>query len=133
MPINVKCVKCAQVGNLTIKKTKTRGVMYEYYYLQHYIRETKKIAWCYIGSYNKLPGEYKDKVKEIETIHNYTQQSKDYTQQMVDLENLYSDSFIQNRNELTSGCGLAWSRTGASQASNPGSNPGSRTNKVMFL
>ena len=70
MPINVKCVKCGQVRNLTIKKTKTRGVMYEYYYLQHYIRETKKIEWCYIGSYSKLPGEYKDKVKEIKTIHN---------------------------------------------------------------
>ena len=77
MPINVKCVKCGQVGNLTIKKTKTRGVMYKYYYLQHYIRETKKIEWCYIGSYNKLPREYKEQIREIRTIHNdYTQQEK---------------------------------------------------------
>lgn len=90
MPINVKCVKCGQEGNLTIKKTKTRGVMYEYYYLQHYIRETKKIEWCYIGSYSRLPGEYKDKVKENETIHNYTQQSEDYTQQQKNV-NLDSD------------------------------------------
>ena len=86
MPINVKCVKCGQVGNLTIKKCKTRGIMYEYCYLQHYIRETKKIEWRYIGSYSKRPGKYKDKVKEIKTIHNYTQQSKNYTQQ----ENIFN-------------------------------------------
>ncbi len=73
MLINVTCIKCGQVENLTVKKTKTRGIMYEYYYLQHYTRESKKIAWCYIGSYSKLPKEYKYKVKEIK---DYTQQQK---------------------------------------------------------
>jgi len=35
----VKCIKCGRIGNLTIKKTKTREVTYEYYYIQHYIKE----------------------------------------------------------------------------------------------
>jgi len=70
MLTNVTWIKCGQVENLTVKKTKTRGVVYEHYYLEHYIRETKKIAWCYIGSYSKLPKEYKYKVEEIKTIHN---------------------------------------------------------------
>ncbi len=33
--------------------------------------------------------------------------------------------------EYQCGCGLAWSRTEASQASNPGSNPGSRTTPIF--
>ena len=70
MQLNVTWVKCEQEKNLTVKNTKSRGVVYEHYYLQHYIRESKKIAWCYIGSYSKLPEEYKDKIKEIKTIHN---------------------------------------------------------------
>ena len=67
----VTCARCGKIGNLTTKKTKTRGVTYEYYYVQHYLKETDKIEWCYLGSYDKLPREYREK---LEDIH------KDYTQ-----------------------------------------------------
>ena len=70
----IKCIKCGRIGNLTIKKTKTRGVTYQYYYVQHYIKETNKIEWCYLGSLNKLPEEYK---RTLQEDRNYTQH---YTQ-----------------------------------------------------
>lgn len=67
----VICVRCGRQGNLTTKKTKTSGKTYEYYYVQHYIKETAKIKWCYLGSFKNLPEEYKELVKS--TVTNYTQ------------------------------------------------------------
>lgn len=124
MTLSVKCVKCGRVGSLTVKKTKTRDKYYQYYYTQHYLKENNKIEWCYIGSYDKLPEEYKEKIDEIQTIHNHTQQYEDYTQRQ---DSLKSTSISQNRNVSQCGCGLVWSRIEAFQASSPGSNPGSRT------
>jgi hypothetical protein len=46
---------------------------------------------------------------------------------MKTVENLNSATLRQNMNEASCGCGLDWSRIEAFQASNPGSNPGSRT------
>ena len=81
--MRVKCVKCNRTGNLTIKKTKTRDTYYEYYYVQHYIKETGKIEWCYIGSYDKLPDKYKEMLKK-DAVHNSTQH---YTQNDQNLNN----------------------------------------------
>ena len=66
-----------RIGNLTIKKTKSHGTTYEYYYVQHYIKETDKIEWCYLGSYSKLSQEYKDKLEKTNSHkeHNYTQKN----------------------------------------------------------
>ena len=55
----VKCIKCGRIGNLTIKKTKSHGITYEYYYVQHYMKESDKIEWCYLGRYESLPEDYK--------------------------------------------------------------------------
>ena len=79
----VQCIKCGRTGNLTTKKTKSHGTTYEYYYIQHYIKETDKIEWCYLGKYDRLPQDYKDKLeqnavhKESSYIQDYTQTSKD--------------------------------------------------------
>ncbi len=67
----VTCTKCGRIGNLTTKKTKTRGVTYEYYYVQHYLKETDKIEWCYLGNYDKLSNEYKEKLED--TYKDYPQ------------------------------------------------------------
>ena len=116
-----------RIGNLTIKKTKSHGATYEYYYVQHYIKETDKIEWCYLGSYNKLTQEYKDKLKKNNRNErtNYTQNC---TQTNTETEKPKTSSKSQNR----SGRSLAWSRTSASQAGDPGSNPGDRTTKWHF-
>jgi len=75
----VTCVKCGREGNLTTKKTRTSGKTYTYYYVQHYIKETDKIEWCYLGSFEKLLEEYKELVKS--TVHKrYTQNKGNYTQ-----------------------------------------------------
>jgi hypothetical protein len=81
----IKCIKCGKIGNLTIKKTKNHGTTYEYYYVQHYIKETKKIRWCYSGRYKTLPTEYKETLQKDKATHNNTQQ---YTQNNSNTENL---------------------------------------------
>ena len=80
----VKCIKCGEIGNLTIKKTKSHGTTYEYYYVQHYIKETDKIRWCYLGRYETLPTEYKEILQKDRPIHNNTQH---YTQNNRKSEN----------------------------------------------
>jgi hypothetical protein len=69
----VKCIKCGEIGNLTIKKTKSHGTAYEYYYVQHYIKENDKIRWCYLGKYESLPTEYKEILQKEKVIHNNIQ------------------------------------------------------------
>lgn len=73
----VKCIKCGRVGNLTIKKTKSHGTEYEYYYVRHYLNESDEIEWCYLGSYELLPKDYREKLQKDKPIHNNTQ---NYTQ-----------------------------------------------------
>jgi len=59
-----------------------KKMKYPNYYVQHYQKEDDKVKWCYIGSNNKLPDEYKIKINyyEDQTLHNYTQQYNDFTQ-----------------------------------------------------
>ena len=98
----VKCIKCGEIGNLTIKKTKSHGTTYEYYYVQHYIKETDKIRWCYLGRYETLPTEYKEILQKDKAIHNNTQH---YTQNNSNTENL--NSRLVNENKLEKECGVA--------------------------
>ena len=98
----VTCIKCGRRGNLTTKKTKTSGKTYEYYYVQHYIKETAKIEWCYLGLFKKLPEEYKELVKS--TVHNYTQ---NHTQNKVESNNLKSELKSVTRSEIQRAGSLA--------------------------
>ena len=120
--MRVKCVKCGRIGNLTTKKTKSHGTTYEYYYVQHYIKSTGKIEWCYLGRYDSLPLEYK------EAIHNNTQH---YTQNDRNLNNFESTFISENTEEMLRGRRLAWSRLRASGVRDPGSNPGDPTNQEI--
>jgi hypothetical protein len=55
--VNVICIKCKREGSLTKKQTISKGITYEYWYIEHHIGD--KIKWCYLGKYEKLPEEYK--------------------------------------------------------------------------
>jgi hypothetical protein len=44
---------------LTMKTTKSKGKTYRYYYVQHYLKGNRT-RWCYLGSYNDLPEEYRE-------------------------------------------------------------------------
>jgi len=64
--VNVTCIKCDRKGSLTKKQTKSKGITYEYWYVEHHIG--KKIKWCYLGKYEKLPQQYKDLIhKDTQT------------------------------------------------------------------
>ena len=120
----VKCIKCGRIGNLTIKKTKSHGTTYEYYYVQHYIKETNKIEWCYLGRYDNLAEEYKEKLQDIHKKPDYTQT---YTQMTSKQENPKSSISNEIKTESKRGCRLAWFRLGDLGSLDPGSNPGSPT------
>ena len=100
----VKCIKCSKIGNLTIKKTKSHGTTYEYYYVQHYIKETDKIRWCYLGRYETLPTEYKEILQKDRAIHNNTQH---YTQNNSNTENLNLRLVNENKQGNTRAGSLA--------------------------
>ena len=55
--VKVICIKCGREGSLTKKKTVSKGITYEYWYVEHHVG--KKIKWCYLGKYEKLPEQYK--------------------------------------------------------------------------
>ena len=86
----VECIKCGRIGNLTIKKTKSHGTTYEYYYVQHYIKESDKIEWCYLGSYESLPQDYRETLQRDKAIHNNTQNC-------TQTENTRIESLSKNR------------------------------------
>ena len=67
--VKVQCIKCNREGSLTKKQTKSKGITYEYWYVEHHIRD--KIKWCYLGKYEKLPDAYK------KLIHKDTQNVKE--------------------------------------------------------
>jgi hypothetical protein len=93
----VKCIKCDRIGNLTIKKTKSHGTYYEYYYVQHYLKESNKIEWCYLGRYDSLPEDYRETLHKEKGIHNNTQN-------MIEPNNLKSSPVYGN----VGGRSLAW-------------------------
>lgn len=82
--VRVKCIKCGEDGNLTTKQTKTRGRTYLYYYVQHYLKGNRN-KWCYLGSYDKLPVEYKKVLSSIDIN----------TQNIDKMENLDSRRFSE--------------------------------------
>ena len=103
--MQVKCIKCQRIGNLTTKKTKTRGLTYVYYYVQHFVKETSKIEWCYLGLLDKLPQEY---LKLLETTHkdyNYTQHIH---KNNAELESLNLNSNSQKKQEYSSAPIAQW-------------------------
>ena len=75
--VQVTCIKCGREGSLTKKQTVSKGITYEYWYVEHHIG--KKIKWCYLGKFEKLPEQYK------QLIHKDTQH---YTQNDRNLNNL---------------------------------------------
>jgi len=85
--VNVICIKCDKEGSLTKKQTKSKGITYEYWYVEHHIKD--KIKWCYLGKYESLPNEYK------QLIHKDTQRSTQNTQKS---ENPKSSPIQQNNN-----------------------------------
>ena len=86
--VKVQCIKCSREGSLTKKQTKSKGITYEYWYVEHHIGD--KIKWCYLGKYDKLPEEYK------KLIHKDTQTD---TQSRVHAEKP-SSSFINENKPL---------------------------------
>ena len=73
----VICSKCGEEGSLTRKRTVSKGITYEYWYVEHHIGD--KIKWCYMGKSDGLPDEYKS------LIHKNTQ---DDTQRTNNTETL---------------------------------------------
>jgi hypothetical protein len=66
--VKVQCIKCNREGSLTKKPTKSKGITYVYWYIEHHIGN--KIKWCYLGKYEKLPEEYKSLIhKDTQTTH----------------------------------------------------------------
>ena len=63
--VKVQCIKCDREGSLTQKQTKSKGITYVYWYIEHHIGN--KIKWCYLGKYEKLPEEYKRLVTDTQT------------------------------------------------------------------
>jgi len=55
--VKVQCIKCNREGSLTKKQTKSKGITYVYWYVEHHIGD--KIKWCYLGKYEKLSDDYK--------------------------------------------------------------------------
>jgi len=100
--VKVQCIKCKREGSLTKKQTKSKGITYEYWYIEHHIGN--KIKWCYLGKFEKLPDEYK------QLIHKYTQT---YTQNTSKSETSKSCFSNQNSLEKNGGRSLAWTRTSA--------------------
>ena len=64
--VKVQCIKCSREGSLVKKQTKSKGLSYVYWYVEHHIGN--KIKWCYLGKYEKLPEEYKSLIhKDTQT------------------------------------------------------------------
>jgi len=82
--VKVQCIKCSREGSLTKKQTKSKGITYVYWYVEHHIGN--KIKWCYLGKYEKLPDAYK------KLIHKDTQ---------TDTQNIPTRKHITNNLKLS--------------------------------
>ena len=40
--VKVQCIKCSREGSLTKKQTKSKGITYEYWYVEHHIGDKIK-------------------------------------------------------------------------------------------
>ena len=88
--MQVTCIKCNNTGILTKKPTVSKGIKYEYWYVQHvsFKEGRRKTKWCYIGK--ELPKEYQELIHKE---HSYTQSD---TQTSTNLEKPKSSSFYRN-------------------------------------
>jgi len=91
--MQVTCTKCGKTGILTRKPTVSKGIKYEYWYVQHvsFNKGKRKTKWCYLGKYENLSEEYK------ELIHKYTQTNIVTTQRTNNL----NSSSIQQKSLIT--------------------------------
>ena len=95
--VNVTCVKCKKEGSLVAKQTKSKGITYQYWYVEHHLG--KKIKWCYLGKIESLPNDYKI------LIHKDTQTDT----QNIKKSDSFNLSFVpENNEELKSRGSLAW-------------------------
>ncbi|MGB9730227.1 MAG: hypothetical protein ACPL1B_10235, partial [Thermoprotei archaeon] len=95
--VNVTCIKCKREGSLTKKQTISKGITYEYWYIEHHIGN--KIKWCYLGKYESLPKEYKKLIeKDTQTD----------TQNLAETEKPKSSLINQNSLEQQCRGSLAW-------------------------
>jgi hypothetical protein len=80
--MQVTCIKCGDTGILTKKLTVSKGIKYEYWYVQHvtFNKGKRKTKWCYLGKFGSLPEEYR------ELIHKYTQTNLVTTQRTNNLK-----------------------------------------------
>ena len=99
-----------------------KKMKYPNYYVQHYQKEDDKVKWCYIGSNNKLPDEYKIKINyyEDQTLHNYTQQYNDFTQHQKKQESTF---ISQNDDRACRADRLVWLGYHLYEVMVAGSNP----------
>ena len=95
--MKVTCIKCQQLGSLSLNHYKSNGRKYKYYGIQHYDSTTKKRRWCYLGKFESLPDQYK------QMIHNKNKVSTTDTQTsgMSNTRNLRS--FSRNTGEIMAG------------------------------
>jgi len=84
--VQVTCIKCGREGSLTKKQTVSKGITYEYWYVEHHIG--KKIKWCYLGKFEKLPEQYK------QLIHKNTQNIR-IRKEFSDSENKCAEVIIK--------------------------------------
>ncbi|MFX0202944.1 MAG: hypothetical protein ACFFCW_43125 [Candidatus Hodarchaeota archaeon] len=75
--MQVTCIKCHKHGSLSLNQYKSNGHIYKYYGIQHYDSDTKKRRWCYLGTYESLPDQYKTMIhKRQELSTTYPQNSR---------------------------------------------------------
>ena len=65
--MQVTCIKCGETGILTKKPTVSKGIKYEYWYVQHvsFNKGKRKTKWCYLGKYESLSEEYRELIHKI--------------------------------------------------------------------
>ena len=97
--MQVTCIKCNTIGVLTRKPTVSKGIRYEYWYVQHvsFKEGKRKTRWCYIGK--ELPEEYQELIHKE---HRYTQSD---TQTNASRENLNLGLINENKPENTARAG----------------------------
>ncbi len=93
MMVKVQCIKCGREGSLTRKQTKSKGITYVYWYIEHHIGD--KIKWCYLGKFDKLTDGYKTIIQ------------KD-TQNIYKSETPKSSFHHQTKHRIISRGSLAW-------------------------
>jgi hypothetical protein len=111
--VYVACKKCNREGSLVIKQTKSKGITYKYYYIEHHIG--KKIKWCYLGKLQDLPEDYQ------KLIHKRDTQKEQEDAQTKEQDSMAKDHSLGMRSSSS------WLGHKPSKLAIPGSNPGDRT------